>query len=171
MNNFAATLHSAFAEYFAQLKRAVDGITTSEAYSQPSPNSNHIGWLVWHMARVEDRWVNRILLGVSEEWNAGGWDKRFSMDPESNGAGQSLEEVKAMPQVPVTELLEYYDAVRIRTNAYLDHVTDADLEREYEHPRFGVVTGSWVVGHIIVEESQHTGQAALVRGMIRGFGK
>lgn len=171
MNNFAETLRSAFNEYLSQLKRAVDGITVSEAYSQPSPNSNHIGWLVWHMARVEDRWINRILLGVTEEWNSGGWDTRFGLDPESNGAGQSLEEVLAMPQIPVSELLEYYEAVRARSIAYLDTVKDADLEREYEHPRFGVITGSWIVGHIIVEESQHTGQVALIRGMIRGFGK
>ncbi|MDA1297186.1 MAG: DinB family protein [Chloroflexi bacterium] len=171
MNGFPATLQSAFDEYLTALKRGVDGLTTSEVYSQPSPQSNHIGWLVWHMARVEDRWVNRILLSTAEEWNAGGWDKRFGMDPESNGAGQSIEEVKSMPQIPVPDLLEYFDAVRARTNAYLDKLTDGELEREYQHPRFGVVTGSWIVGHIIVEESQHTGQVAFIRGMTHGFGK
>jgi hypothetical protein len=77
----------------------------------------------------------------------------------------------AMPHVTITELLEYFDAVRGRTNAYPDNVRGDDLEREYEHPRFGVITGSWMVGHIIVEKSQHTGQVALVRGIIRGFGK
>jgi hypothetical protein len=43
MNGFADSLRSAFNEYFSQLKRAVDGITAEEAYSQTSPNSNHIG--------------------------------------------------------------------------------------------------------------------------------
>jgi hypothetical protein len=42
------------------------------------------------MARVEDRWINRILLGVEEEWSAGGWDAWFGMDTESNGAGRAL---------------------------------------------------------------------------------
>ena len=171
MNNFAAALRSAFDEYLSQLTGAVDGLSTSEAYSQPSPNSNHIGWLVWHMARVEDRWVNRVLLGVDEEWNSGGWDKRFDMDPESNGAGQTMEQVMSMRQIPIADLFEYLEAVRARTNAYLDNVSEADLEREYQHPRLGTVTGFWVVGHIIVEESQHTGQVAFIRGMMHGFGK
>ena len=51
-------------------------------------------------------------------------------------------------------------------------ILDEDtLAREMEHPRFGTITGRWLVGHIIVEESQHTGQVALVRGMMRGFSK
>src|SRR5262249_40206178 len=32
------------------------------------------------------------------------------------------------------------------------------------------VMGAWSMGHIIVEESQHTGQVALIRGIIRGPG-
>ena len=47
--------------------------------------------------------------------------------------------------------------------------TDADLARECRHPRQGVVTRTWIVGHLLVEESQHTGQAAMIRGMMRGF--
>lgn len=166
MTGFTAALRSAFDEYMEQVKKAVDGISLSDTYTQPSPQANHIGWLVWHMARVEDRWINRILQGIPEEWNAGGWDGRFGMDPESNGAGQTIEEVIAMPQIPVADLLSYYDAVRKHTDAYLDRTTSADLEKEYEHPRFGIVTGSWIVGHIIVEESQHTGQVAYLRGML-----
>jgi len=44
------------------------------------------------------------------------------------------------------------------------------LAREYPHPRLGSITGAWIVGHILVEESQHTGQVALLRGMMRGLG-
>jgi uncharacterized damage-inducible protein DinB len=170
MNEFAASLQSAFDEYIEQLKTAVEGISVEDAYRQISPSANPVGWLVWHMARVEDRWVNRVLRGAAEEWNAGGWDSRFDMDPESNGAGQSIEQVRAMPRIPVPELLEYYDAVRAHTNAYLGGLSGPELERDYAHPRLGTVTGTWVVGHIIVEESQHTGQVAFVRGILRSGG-
>ena len=30
--------------------------------------------------------------------------------------------------------------------------------------------GTWIVGHILIEESQHVGQVALLRGMMRGMG-
>jgi hypothetical protein len=31
------------------------------------------------------------------------------------------------------------------------------------------MTGAWVFGHAIVEESQHLGQIAFIRGMQRGL--
>jgi hypothetical protein len=30
-------------------------------------------------------------------------------------------------------------------------------------------TGTWIIGHLLVEESQHLGQVAYIRGIIRGF--
>ena len=92
------------------------------------------------------------------------------MDPVSAGARQTMEEVRAMPDLPLTDLMAYFDAVRAVTRHYLAHATDAELAREYQHPRLGSVTGTWIVGHILVEESQHVGQVALIRGMMRGVG-
>ena len=74
-----------------------------------------------------------------------------------------------MPEIPLTDLLAYFDAVRAVTRPYLAQATDTDLSREYPLPRGGTVTGSWVLGHILVEESQHLGQVALLRGMMRGL--
>ena len=75
-----------------------------------------------------------------------------------------------MPDIPLIDLMAYFDAVRAVTRHCLAHVTDADLAREYQHRRFGTITGAWIVGHILVEVSQHVGQVELIRGMIRGAG-
>lgn len=171
MNEYVATLKSAYDEYLSELKKAVAGVSDAEAYSQPAPDSNHIGWLVWHMARVEDYWVNGVLRDAGQVWNRGGWDEKFRMDPENRGAGQTIAEVMAMPAVKLADLLAYFGAVRAETAPAIESLDEATLARKIEHPRFGVITGRWLVGHIIVEESQHAGQVALVRGMMRGFGK
>ncbi len=171
MNEYVATLKSAYDEYLQELKKAVDGVSDAEAYSQPTPHSNHIGWLVWHMARVEDYWINGVLRNAGQVWNRGGWDEKFGMDPENRGAGQTIDEVMAMPRIKLTDLLAYFDAVRAETGPAVEALDEPTLAQEIEHPRFGVITGKWLVGHIIVEESQHTGQVALIRGMMRGFGK
>jgi hypothetical protein len=92
------------------------------------------------------------------------------MDPESTGFGQTMEEVRAMPELPLLDLMAYFDAVRAVTRQYLDEATDADLLREYNHPHLGALTGTWIMGHILVEESQHVGQVALIRGMMRAPG-
>lgn len=170
MNAFKEAIRSGLEEYLQGLQRAIDGLTPAEARWQPTVNTNHIAWIVWHMARVEDRWVGRFLRETTEVWTAGGWADRFNMNPEAHGGGQTMEDVRAMPDIPLTDLMAYFEAVRAVTRHYLEQATDADLSREYHHPRLGVVTGAWIVGHVLVEESQHAGQVALIRGMMRGLG-
>ena len=170
MNAFKEAVLSGLEEHLQELKRGIEGLTPAEAHWQPSVYSNHIAWLIWHMARVEDRWVNKYMRGTIEVWIANGWVDRFRMDPESHGFGQTIEEVRAMPEIPLTDLIAYFDDVRATTRRYLDQATEEDLSRKYNHPRLGEITGSWIVGHLLVEESQHTGQVALIRGMIRGLG-
>jgi hypothetical protein len=65
--------------------------------------------------------------------------------------------------------MAYFDAVRAVTRHYLVQATEADLAQEYPHPRLGTLTDIWIVGHILVEETQHVGQVALLRGMMRGM--
>ena len=169
MSAFKEAIRSGLEEYLQGLKTAIEGLTPAEARWLPTVHTSHIAWLVWHMARVEDRWVGRYLRGTTEVWTADGWADRFSMDPESNGVGQTAEEVRTMPEIPLTDLIAYFDAVRAVTCRYLEQATEEDLSLEYQHSRLGAVTGTWIVGHILVEESQHTGQVALIRGMIRGL--
>lgn len=171
MNSYASTLFSAFDEFFTELKRALEGINDEEAYTQPSPGSNPIGWLVWHMARVEDHWINGMFCGNEHQWTRGGWDKKFGMPSEGNGARLSIEQVMAMPRIGLTDLIAYYDAVRAETSQVIRSLTDEQLAKSIEHPRKGPITGSWIIGHVIVEESQHAGQVAMIRGILHGFDK
>lgn len=168
MHAYQEALISGFKEYLQELKHAVDGLSSAEIRWQPTPQSNHIAWLVWHMGRAEDWWINRHLRNTTEVWVAEGWASRFAMDPESNGAGQSIEEVCAMPSIALADLLAYFDAVRAITLPYVAQATEADLMRQYQHPRRGALTGWWILGHLLVEESQHVGQVALIRGILRG---
>jgi len=169
MSTFKEAIQSGLEEYLQELKRVIEGLTSAEIRWQPTLHTNHIAWLVWHMARVEDVWVSRLRRRPAV-WQADGWADRFHMDPTSSGAGQTMEDVRAMPEIPLADLMAYFDAVRAVTRDYLDQATDADLSQEYPHPRLGLRTGIWIVGHLLVEESQHVGQVALLRGMMRGMG-
>jgi uncharacterized damage-inducible protein DinB len=170
MNAFKEAIRSGLEEYLQGLKRAIEGLTPAEARWQPTLNTNHIAWLVWHMARVEDRWVSKHLKATTEVWVSEGWADRFKMDSESLGFGHSMEDVRAIPDIPLSDLVAYFDAVRAVTHRYLYQATDADLLKEYASPHRGTVRGTWILGHILVEESQHVGQVSLIRGMMRGVG-
>lgn len=45
------------------------------------------------------------------------------MDPESTGFGQTMAEIRAMPGLPLPDLMAYCDAVRAVTRRYLDQAT------------------------------------------------
>jgi hypothetical protein len=38
----------------------LEGLKPAEARWQPTLDTNHIAWLVWHMARGEDRWIGLL---------------------------------------------------------------------------------------------------------------
>ena len=73
-----------------------------------------------------------------------------------------------MPEIPLSDLTAYFDAVSLVTRRYLGQATDNDLSRAYHH-RDGNPSGTWILGHILVEENQHMGQVAIIRGMMRGL--
>jgi hypothetical protein len=119
MSTFKEAIQSGLEEYLQDLHRALEGLTPAEVRWQPTLHTNHIAWLVWHMARVEDRWVSR-LRQRPEVWTADGWADRFHMNPTSGGNGQTMEEVRAMPAIPLTDLMGYFEAVRAVTRQYLE---------------------------------------------------
>ena len=50
----------------------------------------------------------------------------------------------------------------------VDKIPDADLGN-VDTRSGGNATWTWILGHVVVEESQHLGQIALIRGMTRGL--
>ena len=156
-------------EYLTDLKSALDGLTPVELYWQPSPNSNHIAWLVWHMARVEDGWYNGYLGQSETVWTAEGFCTRFRLPAERNRARDSAEDVAGFPELAIDDLLEYFDAVRVKTLEVLDALTADDLGQSRQRDRPDPPTVAWVLAHVLIEQGQHLGQVAYLRGMLRGL--
>ena len=67
-------------------------------------------------------------------------------------------------------ILDYFDAVRRETNKYLENCTSEGLAHEPHERRPGYTVGK-MFSHVIVEEAQHVGQVAYLRGMQRGLNK
>ena len=50
MSAFKEALLSGLEEYLERLQVAIEGLTAAEVRWQPTMHTNHIAWLVWHMA-------------------------------------------------------------------------------------------------------------------------
>ena len=77
--DFKDILKSQMSEYSESLANALEGLTPEERRFQPTPESNHIDFIVWHMARVEDTLLNRAILRQPELWERDGWGERLGI--------------------------------------------------------------------------------------------
>ena len=147
---------------------AIKGLNAHELAWSPVPHSNTIMFLMWHLARVEDLWINRVLKSGKELYESEKWYEKFGTPAEDNGFGYDVEKLKAW-KTPALELLkEYASAVRQTTVKYLKTVTEKQFE---ETKDFGWRKGTvgWALTHLVSEVGQHSGQIGYIRGIIKGI--
>src|SRR4051812_30472391 len=111
---------------------AVEELSAEQLRWAPKPGANTVGWLVWHLTRVQDHHLAELIDGGGEQlWVTGDWASRFGLkaDPDDNGYGHTAEQVLAVrPDGPDT-LVGYFEAVSQRTIAWLGTLTEQDLDR------------------------------------------
>jgi hypothetical protein len=148
---------------------AVSGLDGEQLTRAPAPGANPIGWLVWHLTRVQDDHVAE-LLEADQLWESGDWAQRFGLDPDpsNTGYGHTADDVQAVRPESSEALLEYLDAVSQRTNARLEKLTPADLDRIVDRRWDPPVTLGVRLVSIADDSLQHLGQAAYLRGLL-GF--
>ncbi len=172
MKPFLQIVDAGLREVFEDLQRALDGLDEYELHWRPTLESNSIDWIVWHMARTEDYWINTRLCEIESVWVSQGWRQRIGVFVEGTGYGQTLEELRAMPELDVGLVMEYYAAVRERTGEYfVDEIEEADLGRVIGVMGTEPITVAGALGHLLAEVAEHLGQVDYVRGMIRGLNK
>ena len=156
----------------AILFEALDGLSAEDLHRQPGPDSNPIGWLMWHLTRVQDNHASAM--EESEHvWVAGRWHERFDRDgdPADRGRGHTSEQVAAFRSPDVETLLGYYRAVRGRTDAFLDSLSADDLDRPVKNlAGDGTVPMHVRLEMTLVDGIQHSGQIAYLRGLLKGKG-
>ncbi len=107
--DFRDIVRAALDEYTEELRKAIDGLTAEERRFQPTPHSHHIDFVVWHMARVEDSWIN----GTAQRKDHV-WIRDATLEVAGGGSGKrekhlvlgrtALARVLAAPTVVVLQL-------------------------------------------------------------------
>ena len=146
------------------LMEALDGLGPDELAWQPAADANSIGWILWHMVRVEDMWIQFFSQFQTELWETEGWHEKFGLPTRDNGFGHTAEQVNNFPSVDLGEFLRYRASVRQATLAYLDTLTPDDMERVPRERRPEMSLGA-MFRQIIGEMYQHVGHIAYLRGL------
>lgn len=148
------------------VRAAVDGLDPEALLAQPRPGTNPVGWLVWHLTRVQDHHVSE-LLATEQAWPQ--WAQRFGLapDPQNIGFAHTPEDVAAVHPDGAKVLVEYYDAVYARTRVLLESLTPDSLSRIVDERWDPPVTLGVRLVSVADDSLQHVGQALYVRGLVQ----
>ena len=164
-------LHQLLLDLFGRVDEHVDeavgGLDADALNTAPEEGSNPIGWLVWHLTRVQDHHVAEIL-DEEQIWVSGNWAPRFGVDPDpqNTGYGHSWTDVLTIRPETAAALTGYHAAVASRTRALLERTTPADLDRIVDRRWDPPVTLGVRLVSIADDDIQHAAQAIYVRGLL-----
>jgi uncharacterized damage-inducible protein DinB len=161
-------LADAFDRVRSDVHRAVDGLDETALNLRVDDTANPVGWLVWHLTRVQDDHL-ADLAGAGQAYTENGWADRFGLDldPSSIGYGHTSEQVDAVHVTDPALLTGYYDDVHTRTLAYLRTLSDDDLDEVIDDAWDPPVTRGVRIISVVDDDIQHAGQAAFVAGIAR----
>jgi uncharacterized damage-inducible protein DinB len=144
---------------------AVEGLSDEQLAWRADPQANSIGWLVWHLTRIQDDHIADVAAG-EQLWVAG-WADRFGLGlpVADTGYGHRSDQV-AQVRVGAELLTGYHDAVFERSRRYLDGLSDADLDRIVDERWDPPVNLGVRLVSVIADDNQHAGQAAFLRGLV-----
>jgi hypothetical protein len=167
--------------------RVFGTLTDDQMRQRPAEGGNSLAWLLWHVARAEDVFVNTVLWGQPQVF-ADGWAERLKAARPDIGTGMTATEVATLTDtIDVAALREYRDTVGRRTregvaampaDAWEGRVEASDIRRAQEAGAFGpnaaelpaFFTGwpraALLSSIAVIHSAQHIGEAVTVRGLL-----
>jgi hypothetical protein len=130
--------------------RIVDGLSERAMRWWPPGESNSVGWLLWHVAEVEDIHVRDKVLGLP---------KRYPFGASVRAADRDAYPAKAA-------LLAYFHEVRALTRERLAAMRADDFDRRVNDETFGAVSVRHVWAAVVTSDAWHGGQIALTGRLV-----
>jgi hypothetical protein len=163
----AAVYEELFSRVHDHVRGAVEGLDPADLAVAPEPGSNPLGWLLWHLTRVQDMHVAE-LVDRPQVWETDDWPARFGLEPDPGnvGYGHTPEQVAQVQPRDVEVILGYYAAVEAQTSGLVRSLTPEMLDRVVDVRWDPPVTMGVRLVSIVDDCIQHAGQAAYVKGLL-----
>ena len=162
--NGVDAIRSAFKASYLWHDVTTADLTDEMAAYDPPGKPHSIAELVIHVSQSEDWAIHQLIGGGQTLWEKDGWAERLG-----------LPTLIALQEGPppefegnLADLKPYTEAVRAATAAYLDGLTDADLDQELDMSsvnfgtqRLGDVLTTFPMSNTLA----HTGEIAAIKGL------
>jgi len=171
-------------------ERVFGGLSDEQMRIRPREELNSLAWIMWHIARTEDIFVNLMLAGRPQVFDDA-WGGRLRVARRDLGTGMKSPEVAELTrQVDLAALREYRDMVGRRTREIVGafgpgdwggEISASAVERAAAEDAFGVVREMFLKvfpgrpralalsGIALFHAAGHLGEAGTIRSA-GGFG-
>jgi hypothetical protein len=165
--------------------RALEGLTPEEIKWQPKPDANSIGLILFHMARLEDTFVQTLMQHKPQIWESEKWCDKLEKAKTDTGSHYTPEQVASFCTPNLNNLQDYSAAVRQKTLSFVDTLTPEKLDEKLQLPPFGPPPTPGqpprrppfepIVGFMLMMTvthiAEHAGEISYLRGLKRGMDK
>ena len=152
------------------LDRGLDGLGIEQLHVVPAghPKANTIAWTLWHYARTEDNVVRFVLQNRRPTvWIEGGYAERLDLPPVAQGTGMPTAEAQALRINDVPQFTDYMKKVWASTDAYVQGLGPAELDRKIALKFVGELPVARVLAQVGVTHGfTHLGEIELTRTLI-----
>lgn len=171
MTGVTEVFTDAFTRVRDELPPLLTGLGPGVVLWRPDPEANPIGWIAWHLLRVQDDHLAGVGQ-VPQVWTGHGFAERFALPyPEGAiGYGQSSAEVGQFTVTDVALLLGYQEAVHAMTLEVLGSLGDAGYDRIVDERYDPPVTAAVRLVSVIGDTQAHLGQIGYLRGLAERAG-
>jgi len=163
----AQLLLDGFSRVRDAVRAVVEGLAADDLAWRPSGTGNSIGWLVWHLTRVQDDHLAEAA-GDEQVWTRDGWARRFALpfDDAETGYGHGPSDVDAVRVASGDLLRDYHDAVHEQTVRRLQSWSGSAMARVVDEGWDPPVTLAVRLMSVLADDLAHVGQAEYVRGLL-----
>jgi len=114
------------------VERVLNGLSEEQLRVRPREDLNSIAWILWHVARAEDIFLNPVLTGRSQVFDDG-WMKKLNVTRKDFGIGMKSPEVSELTRaIDLDAVREYRDAVGKRTREIIGGFQPGDWEGQVQ---------------------------------------
>ena len=166
------TAMSALERNWGMVDKALEDVDDAMIGARPNDESNSMGWLLFHMTRIVDRFVHSWCQDAPQLWTKDCWHEKFNLDDDANNTGQgwTKEQVADWPLPAKESLIGYYDSVKSAAREYIGTLSASEFERQLTIPPRPPASIGTFLGVLVFDNCVHGGQIAYLRGYYKGMG-
>ncbi|HZU77443.1 MAG TPA: DinB family protein, partial [Dehalococcoidia bacterium] len=150
------------------LDRVTEDLTDEQLHFTARPGVQPIAFCLWHYVRTEDNIIRFVVQRRPTVWIERGWDRRFGLDPRSQGTGMSDEEASALRISSLPDFRRYMEQVWGATDEFLAALAEPDLDgrRVTIRPVGEMSLLDAVSGMCLSHGLRHLGEIEYARGLV-----